>query len=248
VETKKYVAMDAIGFGFKTIFGHIRFFTLIFFACFGVAAAVAGVIALINQGFIHSLLTSPMFQTFQECVGSQCFSVVYESKNSLGNLIVGNAAWLLISSLLIVLFFVCFDFGLKRIALDLYDRNTSDVKQLFSGCSLVLNGLVGWLLYCLMVWAGFMLFIIPGFIALLRFAFFPFYILDKNAGPIEALRMSYHATQHHFWMIFAFWAALKIISSICMLSFVGIVLTWPLSTLAYAYVYRNLSGSYRPEF
>lgn len=233
--------MDAIGFGFKMIFGHIRFFTLIFFSCFGVAAAVAGVIALLNKGFIETLLTSPMFQTLQECVGSKCFTVVYESKDSLGGLIVSNAALLLISSLLIVLFFVCFDLGLKRIALDLYDRNTSNVKCLFEGYAFVHKGLVGWILYCLAVWAGFMFFIIPGFILLLRFAFFPFYILDKNAGPIAALKMSYHATQGHFWMIFAFWAALKIISSICLLSFVGIVLTWPLSTLAYAYVYRHIS-------
>jgi uncharacterized membrane protein len=241
VEEKKYVAVDAICFGFKAIFGHIRFFTLIFFSCFGVAAAVAGIIALINKDFIQELLTSPMFQTFQECVGSQCFSVVYESKASLGGLIVSNATWLLISSLIIVLFFVCFDLGLKRIALDLYDRNTSNVKCLFEGYPFILYGLIGWALYCLAVWAGFMLFVIPGFILLLRLAFFPFYILDKNVGPVTALQMSYRATQNHFWMIFAFWSALKIISSICMLSFVGIVLTWPLSTLAYAYVYRHIA-------
>jgi uncharacterized membrane protein len=95
-----------------------------------------------------------------------------------------------------------------------------------------------------MVWIGWIFFVLPGFIALLRFAFFPYFIIDKHAGPIHALKMSWAMTQDHVWDIFAFWVAIKIIIFFGFSSGIGIAITWPLSTLAYAYYYRAIiSGS-----
>jgi uncharacterized membrane protein len=91
-----------------------------------------------------------------------------------------------------------------------------------------------------MVWVGWLFFILPGFIALLRFAFFPYFIIDKNVGPIDALKMSYEVTKDHVWDMFAFWVALKIMVYLGFMSWLGVILTWPLSTLAYALFYRKL--------
>jgi uncharacterized membrane protein len=91
-----------------------------------------------------------------------------------------------------------------------------------------------------MVWVGWLLLILPGFIALLRFAFFPYFIVDKHMGPIDALKKSYEVTQHHLWDIFAFWVALKIVVSLGFVSWMGLLITWPLSALAYAFFYRKL--------
>ena len=87
---------------------------------------------------------------------------------------------------------------------------------------------------------GWLFFILPGFIALLRFAFFPYFIIDKHVGPIAALKMSYKVTEDHVWDMFAFWVAIKIIVYMGFMSWIGVILTWPLSTLAYAYFYRRL--------
>jgi uncharacterized membrane protein len=91
-----------------------------------------------------------------------------------------------------------------------------------------------------MVTVGWIFFILPGFIALLRFAFFPYFIIDKNVGPIAALKMSWEATKDHVWEMFAFWVAIRVLVSIAFFTWFGIILSWPLSTLAYAYFYRKL--------
>ena len=91
-----------------------------------------------------------------------------------------------------------------------------------------------------MVCVGWIFFILPGFIALLRFAFFPYFIIDKHVGPIAALKMSYDVTKHHVWDMFAFWVAIKIVVYLGFFSWLGIIVTWPLSTLAYAFFYRKL--------
>ena len=93
----------------------------------------------------------------------------------------------------------------------LYDRDQGNVKELITSFGLAPKALVGWILYSLMVWVGWLFFVLPGFIALLRFAFFPYFIIDKNVGPIAALKMSYEVTKHHVWDMFAFWVAINVL-------------------------------------
>jgi len=241
MEVRKISAIEAISFAGRSILGHVRLFFFVLLAGSGLIALVVGLVGLINKGMIQSLMSSPMFQSFQECVGSNCFTVVYQSSAPIIELVTGNFVVLLISALILALFFIGLDFGFKAIALDIHDHNASKMDRLFSQLKAIPQGCVAWILYGLMVWIGFMLFIIPGFIALLRFAFFPFFIIDKNAGAIESLKMSYHATSDHMWDIFAFFVVVKIVVYLCFLSWIGVVLTWPLSTLAYAYVYRQIA-------
>src|SRR5258707_13500873 len=106
-------------------------------------------------------------------------------------LISANLFSLLISAIILALFFVGFDLGFKKIALDLHDRDTSSWKELFSCFKLAPKAFVAWVLYSVMVWVGWLFFILPGFIALLRFAFFPYFIMDKHVGPIEDLKLSF---------------------------------------------------------
>ncbi len=59
-------------------------------------------------------------------------------------------------------------------------------------------------------------------------------------GPIAALKRSYNVTQHHMWDIFAFWVVMKLIISLGFISWMGVLITWPVSALAYAHFYRKL--------
>jgi len=240
MKVKKISAIDAISFAGKSILGHVRLFFFILLAGSGLIAVVVGLVGFLNKDLIQSLMSSPMFQNFQECIGSNCFTVVYQSGVPIIEIVRINFIPLFISTLVLALFFVGLDLGFKTIALDIYDRDGSKVDKLFSQLKAIPQGLIAWILYGIMVWIGFMFFIIPGFIALLRFAFFPFFIIDKKADAIDSLKMSYHATNGYIWDIFAFFVLVKIIVYLCFLSWIGVILTWPLSTLAYAYVYRQL--------
>jgi len=48
---------------------------------------------------------------------------------------------------------------------------------------------------------GFVLFMVPGVIALVRFSFAEFDLLLKGKSPVDALRLSWEATRPHFWLI-----------------------------------------------
>jgi hypothetical protein len=236
----KSFTIEAIKFAFTSLIEHVRLFVIVLLAGTGVISIVVAILGFLNKDFIQSVMTSQALRDYQECIGYDCAAIAYQSGASLMNMVTANFFSLLISAVIFALFFVGLDLGFKKIALDLYDRGDSYYKELFSCFSLAPKAFVGWVLYCGMVWVGWLLLILPGFIALLRFAFFPYFIVDKNMGPIEALKESYEITKHHMWDMFALWVAMKIIVSLGFVSWMGILITWPVWTLAYVFFYRKL--------
>jgi uncharacterized membrane protein len=236
---KKSHVLEAIGFAFKELIEHVRLFVMVLLSGLFSIVIVGGFLALLNRGFIRAIFSSQALQDYQGCAGYECATVAYNSGAALMGIVSANLFSVLISTLVLILFLIALDLGFRKIALDLHDHHESSVNKLFSCLSLTPSALIGWMLYALMVWIGWIFFVLPGFIALLRFAFFPYFIVDKHAGPIHALKMSWAMTKDHVWDIFAFWAAIKIIIFFGFSSGIGIVITWPISTLAYACYYRN---------
>lgn len=248
---RKSFTVEAIGFAFRSLVEQVRLFVIVLLAGTGVISLVVGVIAFLNKGLIQSIMASQALKDYQECVGYNCATVAYQSGATMMSLITANFFSLLISGVVLALFFVGLDLGFRKIALQIHARNESSYKELFSCFGLAPKAIIGWILYCVMVWVGWLLFVLPGFIALLRFAFFPYFIVEKNMGPIDALKKSYEVTQHHMWDIFAFWVAMKIVVSLGFVSWMGVLISWPLSTLAYAFFYHKLvsdSVSYPSQY
>jgi len=97
------------------------------------------------------------------------------------------------------------------------------------------------ILYCLRVFVGFLLLIIPGIIWALKFQFMPILTVDKGLKPTEAMKESARMTEGHKWHLFKFWAfiiALNFLGFVCL--FVGLLVTIPVSTLAYLHIYKKL--------
>lgn len=234
--------LEAISFAVRSLIEQVRLFVMVLLAGSGVIAVVVGIIGLLNKGLIQSIMSSQALQDYQECMGYNCALVAYQSGATLMSMLSSNIIAVVISAVVLALFFVGIDLGFKKVALGLHDHNKSSVADMFSCFSLTPKALVGWILYGLMVWIGWIFFILPGFIALLRFVFFPYFIIDKHVGPIAALKKSYEATKAHVWDLFALWVAIKVIVYLGFMSWFGIILTWPLATLAYAFFYRKLIG------
>lgn len=238
---KKSFTVEALGFAFNSLIERVRLFVIVLLAGTGIIMIVVTILGFLNRGFMRSVMASQVFKDYQECTGYNCATIVsWRTGTDLMESITANFFSLLISAVILALFFVGLDLGFRKIALQVHDRHESSYKELFSSFSLAPKAIIGWILYCCMVWIGWLLFVLPGFIALLRFAFFPYFIVDKNMGPIDALKESYEVTKYHMWDIFAFWVAVKILISLGFVSWMGIFITWPLSTLAYACFYRKL--------
>ncbi len=162
------------------------------------------------------------------------------------NFVLPHIITIIVSILLLVINVPGFNLGLKKIAINMYDRRTSTVFTAFSYFHLAPKFMISWILYYGMVFAGLLMFIVPGVIFFLRFAFFPYRIVDKGAGIIGSLRHSWRVTKGHTWDLLVLWILIRIIRFLCAITLIGLIL-WPVSVLANAYVYRKLASKQLSE-
>jgi len=88
---------------------------------------------------------------------------------------------------------------------------------------------------------GFVLFIIPGIIAGIGLEFYGYAIVDRKAGPIEALKQSWELTKGVRWELFVFGLLLIGLNIVGALALgIGLIATIPTSFIAVAFVYNKL--------
>jgi|WetSurMetagenome_2_1015567.scaffolds.fasta_scaffold00657_17 uncharacterized membrane protein len=133
--------------------------------------------------------------------------------------------------------------GMLKISLDFVDGKKSSLKQLYAYANLTGKIFVSSLLYGLIVVGGFILLIVPGVIWSIKYGYFIYFIIEKNAGPIEALKMSAKLTNGAKSQLFVLAILLGLINFLGILClFIGLFFTIPLSLVAKSYVYRKLSA------
>ena len=133
--------------------------------------------------------------------------------------------------------------GLIKVVLDIIDKGTADLKTLFSQTQMFWKFLGGAVLYGLIVLGGFILLIVPGIIWGIKYQFFGYLIIDKNLGPIEALKKSGEITMGNKGSLFVLGLLLALINLLgVMCLIVGLFATIPLTIVAMTYVYRKLLG------
>ncbi len=95
---------------------------------------------------------------------------------------------------------------------------------------------------------GLILLIVPGIMLALMFIFTPYIVIDKNLGPVEAMKESKRITDGHKWSLLWFCLVLvllNILGAVCLL--VGLLVTIPISSLAVVHAYRTLSAHAHPH-
>ncbi|OGI15210.1 MAG: hypothetical protein A3E38_00245 [Candidatus Moranbacteria bacterium RIFCSPHIGHO2_12_FULL_54_9] len=154
----------------------------------------------------------------------------------------GKETWLggLIGLAAIVAGFIL-ELGLIRAYLDL-DKGTEDkIAVLFSEYRLVWRYFGAALLYGIMVVFGLILLIVPGVYLALKYQFFAYLIVDQNLGILDALKQSSEMTRDIKWKFFGFVLAVCGLNILGALALgIGLLVTIPVSIMAYVYVYRTL--------
>ena len=115
------------------------------------------------------------------------------------------------------------------------------VSELFSNGPFFITYLLAYICYGLAVIGGFILLVIPGIIFSIMLGLYPYFIVDRDMGPLEALKASRVITKGVRWQLFLFGLLLtlfNIAGLLCLL--VGLVFTIPVSGVAMAYVYDQL--------
>jgi uncharacterized membrane protein len=133
--------------------------------------------------------------------------------------------------------------GMVKITLDLVDGKKPKYEDLYQQYPKFISYLVASILYGLIVLAGLILLIIPGIYLAIKFQYYTYLIIDKNLGPVEALKESSRLTQGNIWNLFLFDILAGLVTLLgYIVLFVGVLVSAPVAIIAAAFVYRTLSG------
>lgn len=128
--------------------------------------------------------------------------------------------------------------GFIRLVLALHDTGKSSVNLLFSCFGLVQKGFFAGIIYFFIVTIGLILLVVPGIYFGLRLIFFPYFIVDKNAGIIDSLRRSFKITEDHGWPLFGLFVLLPALLQLP--GMVGLFIIPPFVATILSYSYRKL--------
>ena len=134
--------------------------------------------------------------------------------------------------------------GIIKIALSFCDEQKPAISTLFSASwDCFWRYLAAGILYGLILIAGFILLIVPGVIWSVKFGLWPYFVVDKDLGPIQALKASSRTTMGVKWDLFGFGVLCVIFTLaglLCLI--VGVFATYPTIMIAHALVYRQLAA------
>lgn len=158
--------------------------------------------------------------------------------------------------LILMLIQLFLSLGFTKIMLRLVQDKYVEVVDMFNNFRPFLSYFIASFLYGLAVMAGLFLLIVPGIFVAIRFQFYPYFILENGDRSLEALYKSYQASQNLTLELFLFGVVVVVLNIVGMLLFgIGVLFTYPLTTLATATVYKSLitdadaipTPSYQPE-
>jgi hypothetical protein len=139
------------------------------------------------------------------------------------------------------------EMGLVKISLQFCDGIKGKLDDLLSSFDILLPFIAASILYTMIIFAGMLLLVVPGIIWGVQFTLYPYFIVEKRLGPIEALKASSRATMGAKWDLFLFGLLLGLINIAGFIFFVvGLFATIPTSMVACAYVYRRLTEKAEP--
>jgi uncharacterized membrane protein len=134
--------------------------------------------------------------------------------------------------------------GLIRALLKLVDGRRPEFADLFRATPMqVLVYLGASIVVGIAVFIGLLLLIVPGVILALMWCMFPFLIVDRDAGPIDALSRSARLTKGARWDLFLLYLASIVVVFIGFLALiVGVFIAYPVVALAWTRAYRILQA------
>jgi len=134
-----------------------------------------------------------------------------------------------------------FGLGLRHVFLKVARGESFSFGDILSMAGRVLNAFAAAIIFVVVVGIGFLLFFVPGVMLALKLQFFTWFIIDKNMGPIAALKASWEVTTGEKLQLFLLYLAFGVIGTIGLFAlFIGIIPASMIILVAEAFVYQRL--------
>lgn len=146
-----------------------------------------------------------------------------------------------IFSFLLTLFQLFISLGFTKIMLLLVQDKYVEVADMFNNFRIFLSYFVASFLYGIAVFLGILLLVIPGIFIAIRFQFYPYFIIEQGDSSFVALKKSFNLSQNLSLELFLLGVVVIALNILGILLFgVGILFTYPLTTMATAIVFKGL--------
>lgn len=154
------------------------------------------------------------------------------------------AVWLnLFSQLFSAILSIIFLSGLINIAIKRVGSQSFSWTLVFSGFSRLGSILIAGFLMLLLITSGFLLLVLPGIYLAVGYSLTLPLIMDKGAGPWEAMEMSRRAIHDKWWQVFGAYLVMYLLYFLSMIPFgIGMIWTVPMFFMLTAVLYRVLFG------
>lgn len=134
-----------------------------------------------------------------------------------------------------------FTIGMLRGYIESVQGLKPELKEMFQPRGLIIKFIAVSILTNLIIVVGYFLFIIPGIIFTLMFAFSTYTLIDEKRGVVESIKRSQDLTNSVKLKLLVFFMATVIVNIIGFLILgVGILVTSSVTSLASVYVYESL--------
>lgn len=131
--------------------------------------------------------------------------------------------------------------GFIKIMLLLVQDKSTGVADLFNNIRIFLSYFVSTFLYGIAVLIGLFLLIAPGVYLAVRLLFYPYFVIENGDNSFTALYKSFDITRELTLELFLFGITVLLLNILGAFLFgVGVIFTYPLTTMATAVVYRSL--------
>jgi uncharacterized membrane protein len=159
------------------------------------------------------------------------------------NFVFGKSVLASLISIIFMILFLVIQLGAYNLMLKVVDGKKAEFKDLYTypeAALKVLRNIVAGIIVGFIVVGGLILFIIPGIYLGIRLMFFTYYIVDKNAGIMDSIKMSWELTRKGVINLFFFSIILLFLNFLGALLFgIGLAITIPLTFLATTLLYRK---------
>lgn len=148
--------------------------------------------------------------------------------------------WSIIASVNVISTALCLVITLGFIQLTLKAHRHEPItwSDLWSQAPLLFRYFLGNIIYGVIAFLGFLLFIVPGIILVLRLFYFSYFMIEQRLPLIAALQASWKLTQGRTGQLFLFSLIQAAIVIVGMLALgVGVLVAFPVIILAEAYIY-----------
>lgn len=165
----------------------------------------------------------------------------YTVPNSIQQSVADNGNLFIVLGILIWIFNMIINMGLIQISIKFAQKEKVVLRDLFYTKS-IFTFVITSFLTGIIVFAGFILLIIPGIYFAIRLQFSTYLVVDKKLGIMDSIKTSWRITKGHTWNLFLFGLLLFLLNILGIVALViGLIVTLPTTGIATAYVYKKLS-------